>query len=956
MRTLRSGLSVILVLFASLIANAEEIQPRQEPQLRLETEGHTARVRGIAVTPDGKLLITGSADKTARLWSLPTGQLVRVIRPPIGGGVFGQVDAVAIAPDGKTIALAGDDARCEFDATLCQFVDLYNSSDGTLRKRLGPFRAIVYELAFSPDGNRLAAAAGKQGLFIWENPLGEQPQLATAADVAYSAVFNSTGTQLATGAADGAVTLYGTDMSQRVRRSQGRSGATFAKLAFSPDGSTLAVGYESISKIDLYRVPDLFRLHEVDTSFSDRDLMNVAFSADGLFLYAGGNHDVAGYRHPVVRWTQAGRGSPQQVMDGPNGAIAELIGLPQGGFAFASSDGSVGAYSATNEATFYRDAGVPNMSLKFSNLFVIAPDGKAVRFGLKFGDVDPINFDAASLQLKTQATAPADYIQADTKSLDVGDWSNGIPTLNGKKLLASDRERSRTLAIAPDHKRFYLSTIWSLYGFSDTGAILWNHATDSPVHGLNLSADGTLLIAAVADGTLRWYRATTGELLLSLFIYVPDRRWIAWTPSGYYAASPGGESLIGWHVNGKSWMAPTDFFPAALFREKFYRPDIVKLILNTLDEAKAVSAANEAAKRKEDETNLPAVVEIVTDPRGLEAKGPELSLKYRLRSPSGRPVTRLELRVDGQLVQPRAMQEIDETLTLDSDLTMTVPLPPRDTAVSLTAFIQDQPSATVSVPVHWAGETQSGPKPKLYALLVGVSNYDEPQLKLNYAAKDAMDMDAALKRQKGRFFDDVQTVLLLDDKADEDEIEIQLTRLRKTVGPNDYALVFMAGHGVTDAQGGFHFLPANASLAEDELAARSLDGIIIRNMLRTMQGKVLFFMDACNAGNGVGNDQSLADMTGFANEFALSNGVVMYASSTGRQFSYENAQWNNGAFTKSLIATLDDQKAFGADGRLSIFELAEELSTRVSDLTNGLQTPVMTKSAAIPVFYLASAP
>ena len=117
---------------------------------------------------------------------------------------------------------------------------------------------------------------------------------------------------------------------------------------------------------------------------------------------------------------------------------------------------------------------------------------------------------------------------------------------------------------------------------------------------------------------------------------------------------------------------------------------------------------------------------------------------------------------------------------------------------------------------------------------------------------------------------------------------------------------------------------------------------------------MLFFMDACNAGNGIGSDQSLADMTGFANEFALSNGVVMYASSTGRQFSYENAQWNNGAFTKALIATLDDQKAFGGDGKLSIFELAEELSARVSDLTNGLQTPVMTKSAAIPIFYLAS--
>jgi WD40 repeat protein len=261
MRIFRSGLSVILVLFASLLAGAQETLPRQEPQLRIETEGHTARIRAMAVTPDGKLLVTGSTDKTVRLWSLPGGQLVRIIRPPIAGGAFGQVSAVAIAPDGKTIALSGYDAGCEFAASDCRFIHLYDSSDGTLLKRLGPVKAHVYDLAFSPDGRRLAAAAGQQGLFIWENPLGEQPRALSAADPAYSVVFNPTGTHLATTASDGAVTLYGGDLSAPIRRSQGRTGATFSDAAFSPDGSTLAVGYEGISKIDLYRVPDLFRSH-----------------------------------------------------------------------------------------------------------------------------------------------------------------------------------------------------------------------------------------------------------------------------------------------------------------------------------------------------------------------------------------------------------------------------------------------------------------------------------------------------------------------------------------------------------------------------------------------------------------------------------------------------------------------------------------------------------------------
>ena len=56
-------------------------------------------------------------------------------------------------------------------------------------------------------------------------------------------------------------------------------------------------------------------------------------------------------------------------------------------------------------------------------------------------------------------------------------------------------------------------------------------------------------LAAVGDGTIRWFRASDGKPLLSLFVQTMDNRWILWTPKGYYAASAGGENLIGWNVN-----------------------------------------------------------------------------------------------------------------------------------------------------------------------------------------------------------------------------------------------------------------------------------------------------------------------------------------------------------------------------------------------------------------------
>ena len=66
---------------------------------------------------------------------------------------------------------------------------------------------------------------------------------------------------------------------------------------------------------------------------------------------------------------------------------------------------------------------------------------------------------------------------------------------------------------------------------------------------MNISRDGRLVAAPYGDGTIRWHRMSDGKELLALFVHAEDKRFVAWTPKGYYAASPGAEDLIGWHVN-----------------------------------------------------------------------------------------------------------------------------------------------------------------------------------------------------------------------------------------------------------------------------------------------------------------------------------------------------------------------------------------------------------------------
>src|SRR5262249_32349893 len=90
------------------------------------------------------------------------------------------------------------------------------------------------------------------------------------------------------------------------------------------------------------------------------------------------------------------------------------------------------------------------------------------------------------------------------------------------------------------------------------------------------SPDGRYLLSGSADQTVRVWDPDREEPLLSLFP-VGDE-WVAWTPEGYSACSPGGERLMGWPVsNGPGQLMA--FRTDERFRKTLYRPDVIKRLL-----------------------------------------------------------------------------------------------------------------------------------------------------------------------------------------------------------------------------------------------------------------------------------------------------------------------------------------------------------------------------------------
>ena len=91
---------------------------------------------------------------------------------------------------------------------------------------------------------------------------------------------------------------------------------------------------------------------------------------------------------------------------------------------------------------------------------------------------------------------------------------------------------------------------------------------------MNVSGDGRFIVAAFSDGTIRWHRLDDGRELLALYPHADGKQWVAWTPEGYFDASPGAEDLVGYHLK-RGGDREGDFVDARQLWETFYQPGLV---------------------------------------------------------------------------------------------------------------------------------------------------------------------------------------------------------------------------------------------------------------------------------------------------------------------------------------------------------------------------------------------
>ncbi|MBI5491200.1 MAG: PD40 domain-containing protein [Deltaproteobacteria bacterium] len=298
-----SSLGVVLVVLAAWAAGREATgQSLPEGAVSRLGSPPPQPAAVFAFSPDGEALATGGIEGTVRLWDARTYARLREFETH-----WTSVGAVAFAPDGRSFAAAGWDHRTNDSSA----VFLWSRSDGAELRRIAAAAPYAEDLAFSPDGVLLAAAANQKTL-IFEVSTGDQ-RLALAGAAAIA--FSPDGRRLAAAHSwkTAKLLMFETTSGEVVWEKD--LGRTIGSLAYSPDGRWLAVGIKNMQSPSAIALLDGETGDEIRSLEGHTDgIWDLAFSADGSRLASTAIDDA------IRVWDPSGGGELLRVAEGVGAA------------------------------------------------------------------------------------------------------------------------------------------------------------------------------------------------------------------------------------------------------------------------------------------------------------------------------------------------------------------------------------------------------------------------------------------------------------------------------------------------------------------------------------------------------------------------------------------------------------------------------------------------------------
>jgi uncharacterized protein YecT (DUF1311 family) len=534
-----------------------------------------------------------------------------------------------------------------------------------------------------------------------------------------------------------------------------------------------------------------------------------------------------------------------------------------------------------------------------------------------------------------------------------------------------------TLSPHPDGKRLQASLLpakESVQSNTSTNAVF-----DMPMgSAYQMAAGGAAFYGVEGKRFVTKYGIKPNEIKPIVSYLVGDAGAVAITPEHYYLSNGKPYNLVRFTKGLKS-------YPFEQFDLRLNRPDIVLERLGAPAEAVAIAKQLREKRLKrmgvtedmlQPDFHLPEI-EIVGDLPSSTTES-ELALKIKA-SDSKYPLDRLRLYVNNVPVNGKEGELLRDANSQTLERTIPIKLASGRNKIQVSVLNSaGAESLYANAEITCAAQH---PKPTLYAIAMGVSEYANPDWNLKYAAKDAKDVAERIRVRSGASYGDLKELLLTDREVTKES----LTKIREFLSKatvDDTVLMFVAGHGLLDEKYDYYFGTSDIDFSNPSgkgIAFEEFDDLLAE--LPCLKKSLL--IDTCHAGEldedekkalaaaqtapaSTGSSQQVAmhqvgtrgmtikpiegargksewydRLQGLFVDLRRGSGSTILSSSAGAEYALESSEQKNGLFTYAVLEALDGKQGSDAnkDGSVTMSELADYVKTRVAALTNNKQTP-----------------
>ena len=489
--------------------------------------GHKGWVESVSFSPDGRWIVSGSNDKTIKIWDDTTGAELQTLR----GHAFA-VRSVAFSPNGRRIVSGSDD-------NTLKIWDVTSGAElQTLRGHIGG----VNNVAFSPNGRRIVSGSNDETIKIWDATTGaELKTLRGHVDDVFSVAFSPDGKQIVSGTGHENFKTWDATSGAELQTLKGHT-STVVSVAFSPDGRRIASG----SNDNTIKVWDSTGGAELQTLKGHTStVVSVAFSPDGRRI-------VSGSRDNTIKVWDATSGAELHTLRGHIGWVRSVAFSPDGRRIVSGSyDDTIKVWDTTSSALFHALAG----DIEGVTSVAFSPDGQRIALGvwentIKILDA-PTGAEIQTLEGHTSEVISVTFSPdgrrivsgSDKGTIKIWDAATGaeLQTFRGHT------DYMTSVACSPNGQRI-------VSGSYDETIKIWDVTSGAELHTLrghtdyvrsvSFSPDGRRIVSGSDDETIKIWDATSGAEIQTLRGHTAYVRSVSFSPDGRWIVSGSDDETI----------------------------------------------------------------------------------------------------------------------------------------------------------------------------------------------------------------------------------------------------------------------------------------------------------------------------------------------------------------------------------------------------------------------------